>query len=331
MVEERVQRGIAVILAAAFLALAPMAAGAQQAEKVWRIGTLMNGSPATSGHHLEWYRQGLHDLGYVEGRNFVFVSRWAMGKRKRLPALAKELVEAKVDLILVSGGAPVRSAAKATKTIPIVVGSASGLGTWGFVATLARPGGNVTGSTAFDPGLDGKRLGLLREAVPGARRVAFLFFPNRLKRKELKRTETAARTLGVKIQPLPVRSLGDIEGAFQAMAKERPDALIIPSANITNFNRKRIAELVIAHKLPTICAQPKIARIGCIIAYVPDRALMHRRAAIFLDKIFKGANPGDLPVERPTKYKLIVNLKLAKAIGITIPPSILLRATEVIE
>ena len=154
------------------------------------------------------------------------------------------------------------------------------MGTWGFVASLARPGGNVTGSTAFDPGLEGKRLGLLREAVPGARRMAFLFFPHKRGRSELKRTETAARTLGVKIQRLPVRSLGDIEGAFQAMAKERPEALIIPSAPITNHNRKRVAELVIARKLPAICAYPKIARIGCILAYVPDRTLSPIQAKI---------------------------------------------------
>ena len=314
-----------------FLLLAPFAAQAQQAGKIWRIGTLMNGSPATHGHNLEWYRQGFNELGYVEGRNYVFVSRWAMGQRKRLPGLAKELVAANVDVIMVSGGSPARAAAKATKKIPIVVGSASGLGTWGLVATLARPGGNVTGSTAFDPGLEGKRLELLRQAAPGVRRVAFLFFPDKRIRKELKRTETAARSLGVKIIPFPVRSLGDIEDAFVSIVNARIDALIVPSSAIVYFNRKRVAELVTARKMPAICARQKIAKTGCLIAYVPDRSFMNRRAAFFVDKILKGANPGDLPVERPTKYKLIVNLKLARAFGITVPPSILLRATEVIE
>lgn len=304
---------------------------AQQGGKVWRIGTLMNGSPATHGHNLEWYRQGFKELGYVEGRNYVFVSRWASGQRKRLPGLAKELVTANVDVIMVNGGAPTRAVAKATKKIPIVVGSASGLGTWGLVASLARPGGNVTGSTAFDPGLEGKRLELLREATPGVRRVAFLFFPLKRVRKELKRTETAAQTLGVKIIPFRVRSLGDIEDAFVSMVNERSDALIVPSSNVTYFNRKRVAELVTARKLPAICARQKIAKTGCLMAYAPDRSFMNRRAAVFVDKILKGANPGDLPVERPTKYKLIVNLKLAKALGIKVPPSILLRATEVIE
>ncbi len=318
-------------IAAAFLILAPWTAHAQQAEKVWRIGTLLSGSPATHGHYVDWFRQGLGDLGYVEGRNYVFVSRWAMGKRKRMPALAKELVEAKVDLILVSGGTATRAAAKATRTIPIVVGSASGLGTWGLVASLAKPGGNVTGSTAIGPELSGKRLELLREAVPGARRVAYLLFPGKRSLKELKRTETAAQSLGVKIKPFPVKTLGDIEGAFAMMTKERPDALVIASSTILYFNRKRVAELVTAQKIPAVCARQKIANTGCLMAYVPDRSRMNRRAAVFVDKIFKGANPGDLPVERPTKFELIINLKTAKALGITVPPSIMLRATEVIE
>ena len=235
-------------------------------------------------------------------------------------------------MIMVNGGAPTRAVAKATKKIPIVVGSASGLGTWGLVASLARPGGNVTGSTAFDPGLEGKRLELLREAVPGIRRVAFLFLPLKRMRKELKRTETAARSLGVTIKSLPVRSLGDIEDAFASMAKnKRVDALILSSTNVIYYNRKRVTELVTEWKLPAICARQKIAKTGCLMAYAPDRSMMNRRAAIFVDKILRGANPGDLPIERPTKYKLMVNLKLAKAIGVTVPPPILLRATDVIE
>jgi putative ABC transport system substrate-binding protein len=321
------------ILAMAFAILAfAQPSYAQQAGKKWQIGTLSNGSPASHGHYLQWYRQGFKQLGYVEGRDYVFVSRWARGKQKLLPALAKELIAAKVDVIMVSGGTPVRSAAKVTNKIPIVVGSASGLGTWGLAASLARPGGNVTGSTAFDPGLEGKRLGLLREAAPGARRVAFMFQPKKRGRAELKRTETAARSLGVTIKSLPVRTLGEIENAFASMAKnKRVDALILSSTNVIYYNRKRVTELVTEWKLPAICARQKIAKTGCLMAYVPDRSMMNRRAAIFVDKILRGANPGDLPIERPTKYKLMVNLKLAKAIGISIPPSILLRATEVIE
>ncbi|MCZ6449081.1 MAG: ABC transporter substrate-binding protein [Alphaproteobacteria bacterium] len=303
----------------------------QKPGKVWRIGTLFNGSPATHGHYLEWYRQGLKELGYMEGRDYVFFSRWARGKQKVLPALAKELVAAKVDVIMVSGGTPTRSAANATKKIPIVVGSASGLGTWGLVATLARPGGNVTGSTAFDPGLEGKRLELLRQAAPGARRIAFMFSPKKRGKGELKRIENAAGVLGIIIQPLPVRNLGEIEAGFRSMTRERTDALVMNSNSIVNFNRKRVAELVTARKLPAICARQKIAKTGCLMAYAPDRSFMNRSAAAFVDKILKGANPGDLPVQRPTRYNLIVNLKLAKALGFTVPPSILLRATEVIE
>ncbi len=208
------------VLAITFAILAfTQPAYAQQKGKVWRIGTLLHGSPVTHGHYIQWYREGFKELGYTEGRDYVFVSRWSGRQRKRLPALAKELVAAKVDVILASGGTPTRSAAKATKKIPIVVGSASGLGTWGLAASLARPGGNVTGSTAFDPGLEGKRLDLLRQAAPGARRVAFMFEPKKRGRAELKRTETAARSLGVTIKSLPVRTLGEIENAFASMAK----------------------------------------------------------------------------------------------------------------
>ncbi len=304
--------------------------GAQEASPA-RIGTLLSGSPASHGHYLQWYRQGFKDIGYVEGRDYVFVSRWAGNQRKRLPALAKELVAAKVDLIIASGGTATRSAAKATKKIPIVVGSAGGLGTWGLVATLARPGGNVTGSTAFDPGLEGKRLDLLREAAPSAKRVAFLFFPGKRGLRELKRSENAAGLLGVKIQSFPVRTLDEIEASFRSMKREGVDALVINSSIINYSNRRRIAELVTVRKLPAICARQKIAKTGCLMAYVPDRSLMNRRAAIFAGKILKGADPGQLPVERPTRYKLIVNLKLARAIGITVPRAILLRADKVIE
>jgi putative ABC transport system substrate-binding protein len=314
----------------ALMALAPTVR-AQQAEKVWRIGTLLHGSPATRGHYIEWYRQGFRKLGYVEGRNYVFVSRWSRGNRKRLPVLAKELVHAGVDVILVAGNTPLRAAAKATKNIPIVVGSASGLGTWGLVASLAKPSGNVTGSTAYDPGLGGKRLQLLREVVPDARRVALLTGPTKRGRSELKRIKTAARTLGVKIQFLPVGNLEEFEESFRSITRERADALIIISNSVTNSHRKRVGELVKARKLPAICAYEPMAKTGCLLTYVADWSLMNRRAPIFVDKIFKGANPGDLPVERPTKYKLIVNLKLARAIGIKVPSSILLRATDVIE
>ena len=320
------------LLLALALLVAPSIAMAQETVKPARIGTLLSGSPATHGHFLDWFRQGLRDLGYVEGRNYVFVSRWGMGKRKRLPGLAAELVESKVDVMFVMGRVSLRAAGKATRTIPIVAGTVRNLVKYyGFVASLARPGGNVTGSTFNASVLNGKRLGLLREAVPGARRVALLFYPSSRTLRDLKRTEVASKALGFKIQPLPVRIPGDIEGAFASMAKGRTDALIINLSAFTIFHRKRLAALAVTKKIPTMCEQASFAHAGCLMAYATDRMRAVRRAAAFVDKILKGAKPGDLPVEVATHYRLAINLKTAKALGITLPPSILLQATEVIE
>ena len=320
------------ILAMTFAVLAfTQPAYAQQAGKPARIGTLLSGSPKTHGHYVNWFREGMHELGYVEGRNFVFVSRWGKGKRKRLPVVAAELVKAKVDVIFVMGGPSLRAARKATQTIPIVAGTMANIIKRGFVDSLARPGGNITGSTFNRNALTGKLLGLLREAVPGARRVAFLFHPSNIGLRVLKSTEAASKVLGFKVQPLPVRTLEDIEGAFVSMVNEHADALIIPTSSLTNFHRKRIVALAITQKLPTICDQVSFAQAGCFMAYSADRKHMVRRATHFVDKILKGANPGDLPVEMASKYNLVVNMKTAKALGITLPPSILLQATEVIE
>ena len=318
-------------IAAAFLILAPWTAHAQQAEKVWRIGTLLSGSPATHGHYVDWFRQGLGDLGYVEGRNYVLVSRWAMGKRKRIRRLAAELVEAKVDVIFVNGGTVVKAVSKATRTIPIVVGSAGGLGTYGFVASLARPGGNVTGSTSISPDLAGKRLELLKVIVPGIRRVAYIFTGGKRIPKKLKQTEAAGQALGIKIQPFPVASLEDMERAFAAMKGAQLDAILTSGARVAFYHKKRIIAFANSMNVPIMCERVEMARAGCLMAYVPDRTHQMRRAAAFVDKILKGANPGDLPVERPTKFRFVINLKTAKTLGITVPPSILLRATEVIE
>lgn len=325
------QKTIGVLTVACSILAVPQLTLAQEKEKVWRIGTLLNGSPADRGFYLEWWRQGLQNLGYREGRNYVFVSRWSRGNRKRFPALAKELVDARVDVILVAGNPPLRAAANATKKIPIVVGSATGLGTWGFVASLAKPGGNVTGSTAFDPGLEGKRLQLIREISPGARRVGLLFLPTKRGKAELRRSQNAAGPLGMEIQPFSVKSPEQLESQFRSMKRELTDALIMNSNHVVTDNKKRLGELVKAQKLPTICGIELLTKAACVLTYVADWSLMNHRATIFVDKIFKGANPGDLPVQRPTKYKLIVNQKLAKALGITVPSSILLLADEVIE
>ncbi len=322
---------LSISIAAVFLALAPIKANAGKAAMVWRIGTLLSGSPTTHGHYIEWFRQGLGDLGYVEGRNYIFVSHWGMGKRKQMPGLAAELVATKVDVIFVMGRASLGAMKKATKTIPIVVGAVRNIIGGAFVASLARPGGNITGSTFNAFALNGKRLGLLREAVPGARRVALLFVPRKRSLRDLKQTEAAGKTLGLKIQPFEVRTPDDIEGAFASMVKERADTLIINLGAFTNFHRKRLAALAITKNIPAMCEQASFAHAGCLMAYAIDRKHTGHRAAVFVDKILKGANPGDLPVERASWYKLVVNLKTSKALGITLPPSIFLQATEVIK
>jgi putative ABC transport system substrate-binding protein len=321
---------IHLIIVSAVLLFAPLVAQAQQVGKVPRIGILMSGSPASHKHFVDWFRQGLRDLGYVEGKNFVAVNRWAMGKRKRLPWLVKELIKDKVDVIVINGSSSIKAALKVTRTVPIVVGFSSLLAR--SVTSLARPGGNITGST-YDAGTLGpKRLGLLREAVPGARRVTFLFVPSTKNVFEnVKGMETAGKGLGIKVQPLGVRTLGEIESAFISMVKERADALIIRRSSVTNIYRKRLAALAITNKLPTMCDQEPFARAGCLMTYTPDHQHTMRRAAAFVDKILKGAKPAELPVEMATRYNLVVNLKTAKALGIRLPPSILLQANEVIE
>ncbi len=322
------------ILAVAFAIFAfAQPAYAQQTGKPARVGTLFSGSPASHGHYVDWFRQGLGVLGYVEGRNYVFVSRWGMGKRKRLPKLAAELVEAKVDVILVTGRVALSAAGKATQTIPIVVGTVSNLVKYqGFVASLAKPGGNVTGSTYNATALNGKRLALVREALPDAQRVAFLFSSSSKRTlRNLKRTEVAGKALGFKIQPLKARSLGEIKDAFASMVKGRADALIIHTSSFTNFHRNRLMALAITKKIPTMCENETFAQAGCLMVYAGDRKHMLLRAAVFVDKILKGAKPAELPVEIASRYKLVVNLKTAKALGITLPPSILLRADKVIE
>lgn len=318
----------------ACLLFAPLAAVAQQTGKPARIGTLLSGSPASHGHHLDGFRKGLNYLGYVEGRNIVIVSRWGMGKRKQLPALARELVDAKVDVIMVIGRVTLDAAAKATQTIPIVTGMVANLKKYeGFVGSLTHPGGNVTGSTFDAIALNGKRLGVLREALPNARRVAFLVhsFTSKRVSRQLKRTKAAGKGLGFKIQPLKARTLGEYDGAFASMLTERADALIINTSAEANFHRDRLTALAITEKIPTMCEVTEFVPAGCLMAYTVDRTHMLLRAAVFVDKIIKGAKPAELPVEMPTRYKLAINLKTAKAIGITLPPSILLQATDVIE
>jgi len=312
----------------------PLAAEAQQAAKIARIGYL-TGNLAANPHVPEAFRQGLRDLGYVEGRNVVIEYRDAEGKYDRLPALAAELVALKVDVIL-AGGTPQALAAKqATRTLPIVFAVAADPVTSGLVTSLARPGGNVTGLSILSPELVGKGLERLKEAVPGVSRVAVLWQPaavgERTERAMLKEAEVAARTLGMRPQFIEARGPADFDGAFSDMTRGRAGALTVLPSAMFNTERRRLVDLAAKNRLPAVYPWREFVDAGGLMSYGPDLADMFRRAATYVDKILKGAKPADLPVEQPTKFELVINLKTAKALGLTIPQSLLQRADEVIQ
>ncbi len=315
---------IALSLALALLA-APTIAYAQQAGKVYRIGYLAPNriNPA--------FPQGLRELGYIEGQNLILEFRRGIGIKQYL-GLAKELVDLKVDLILSVGVSATRAAKQATSTIPIVMGNSSADPVQqGLIDSLARPGGNVTGVFDLLPDLAGKRLGLLKEMFPKLSRIAHLGAPTAVGLAHLKETRAAARKLGVRVQDLKVASPDDLESAFRSATAGGAEAAIVVGVNFFIPHRKRIVKLEAKYRLPTMHTHRGWVPQGGLITYTTDSRVRYRRAAAFVDKIFKGAKPADLPVEQPTKFLLQINLKTAKALGITVPPSILLRATEVIE
>jgi len=304
---------------------------AQQAENVYRIGYLGIQNPTVAAKALEALRAGLPDLGWVEGKNIVFEYRWADGKYDRLPDLAADLVRLKVDA-LVTGGTPgVRAAKQATATIPIVMtGSGDAVAT-GLVASLARPGGNITGLTDFVPELMAKRLELLKEAMPRTGRVAVLVNPdNPMQAPGFKAMESTARSLKVELQKVEVRRPDEFERAFSTMAKSRVDAVVVTQDSLFNANVRAIAELTAKKRLPS-SGTKEFAEAGGSIGYGMNFSDNSRRAAYFVDKILRGAKPADLPVEQPTKFELVINLKTAKALGLTIPHSLLVRADQIIE
>ncbi|MEK6242872.1 MAG: ABC transporter substrate-binding protein [Pseudomonadota bacterium] len=326
------------LLSAGALLAAPLAADAQQAAKIARIGILAlrdSRAPPVAPHAVEALLQGLRDLGYVEGRNLVMEYRYAEGKLERLPALAAELVALKVDIILVPGTPHALAAKHATKTLPIVFIGVSDPVTSGLVTSLARPGGNVTGLSALAPELVGKRLEQLKQAVPGVSRVAVLWQPGaigeRTEKDMLKEAEVAARALGVRLQFVEARGPADIDRAFSDMTRERAGALTLLASNMFTIERRRLVDLAAKNQLPAVYPQREYVDAGGLISYGPNIADMYRRAATYVDKILKGAKPADLPVEQPTKFELVINLKTAKALGITIPQSLLVRADEVIQ
>jgi putative ABC transport system substrate-binding protein len=310
-------------------------ADAQQTPKVPRIGFLV-ANLAARPHLREAFRQGLRDLGYVEGRNVVIESRDAEGKIERLPALAAELVALKVDVIVTAGGTPTALAAKqATRTLPIVFAAASDPVQSGLVTSLARPGGNVTGLSLLAPELVGKCMEQLKQAVPGVSRVAVLWQPGahgeRMDKDMLKGAEVSGRALGVRLQFVEARGLADFDRAFSDMTGAHAGALTVLGSGMFTSERRRLVDLAAKNRLPAMYPWREFVDAGGLMAYGANLADLHRRAATYVDRILKGAKSGDLPVEQPTKFELVINLKTAKALGLTIPPSVLQRADEVIQ
>jgi putative ABC transport system substrate-binding protein len=319
-------------LLAGAAAASPLGARAQQTRKILRIGTLAYGPVSNAAHQWRALRERLRELGYVEGENIAFESRWAEGKVERLPELAADLVRLKVDVIVAATVPGALAAKDATKTIPIVFWAVSDPVRFGLVPSLARPGGNITGVSGLSLDLAGKRLELLREIVPEVSRFAVLWHElNVNSRFFAKETEAAARTLGISLQTVSVRDRNEFREAFSAMRRERAGALIVAPDAMLQTERRRLADLALENKLPTIFSEREFVEVGGLMAYAANQTDDARRAAVHLAKILKGAKPADLPVDQATKFELVVNLKTAKVLGLTIPESFLLRADEVIE
>ena len=318
------------LLATVFLATVAVA-HAQPAKKVPRIGYLSLASGP--GWIEEEFLQGLRDLGYIDGQSIIIEYRWAAGKTDRLPALAEELVRLKVDLIAVRATPVVQAAKNATTSIPIVMLIAADPVRSGFVASLAQPGGNITGMSSIMPELAGKRFELLKEVLPKLSRVAFLAYgPDPAHKLFVKDAEDAARQFKMRFQPLIIGAPEGIEGAFSAMTKERAGALIVQPLFVTTLGQgRRIAQLAVKNRLPTISDGIPFADEGGLMLYGPDQKPMYRRAAVHVDKILKGTKPADIPVEQPMKFDFVINLKTAKEIGVTFPDIILFKANRVIQ
>ena len=317
----------------AFIVAFAMCGAVVQAQqpKVPRIGYVDAGSPATTGHRAQAFMQGLRERGYVDGRNIVIEYRWADGKLDRLPGLVADLVHIKVDVIVSSATPAIRFAKQQTSTIPIVMAGVTDPVGVGFVASLARPGGNITGLTHLSPDLTGKRLELLKEVVPSLLRVAVLWNPNQPGQSAaFKDMQAAAEALKVTLISMEARNREEIERVLSGVGKERPQALFELPDPLTFFNRELIAEFAAKYRLPAMYSFSEYVDAGGLMSYGTSFAHLFHRAATYVDKILKGAKPADLPVEQPTKFEFIINLKAAKQIGLTIPPSVLARADKVI-
>jgi putative tryptophan/tyrosine transport system substrate-binding protein len=307
-----------------------LGAEAEQPGKVYRIGFL--GGTSAEAAPLRSLREGLRKFGYVQDKNIAFEYRFAQDKNERLPTLAAELVRSKVDVIVSHASPPTRAAMQATGTIPIVMVSVGDPVGTGFVASLARPGGNVTGLSNNDTGLAAKRLQLLKEALPKLSRVAVLKNPaNTSTESQFRETESAARALAIEVQPVDVRDPKELELAFSVMAKARAGAFTVMGDPLFLSQQKRIADLALTKRLPSVFPRNENVEAGGLMSYGTNLADLYRQAAAYVDKILKGAKPGDLPVEEPTRVHLVINQKTAKALGITIPQELLRRADQVIE
>ena len=301
--------------------------------RIPRIGYLGNSSPSLEANLVEAFRHGLRERGYVENQNIVVEYRWAEGQYERFPALVADFVRLKVDVIVTAGTPGALAATQVTQTIPIVMAVAGDPVAAGLVASHARPGGNVTGSTSIAPDLEGKRLELLKAALPTLTRVAVLWNPaNSVSAIIFKETQLAASALGITLQPVvAVRETDEFAAAFATIGQERPDALAVVADRFLLAHRRRIVDFAAQSRLPAMYPFREFADDGGLMAYAPSYTDLFRRTATFVDKILKGAKPGDLPVEQPSKFELVINLKTAKALGLTLPESLLTRADEVIE
>jgi putative ABC transport system substrate-binding protein len=325
------QRREFIILIGGVVAAWPFVARAQQPAKVPRIGFLGNSTAALESNLVGPFREGLRDLGYEEGLSIAIEYRWAQGMYERFPVLIAELIGLNVDVIVTAGTPAALAVKKATTSIPLVMIAVGEPVETGLVASLARPGGNATGVSSLSYGIAGKRLELLREVVPSISRIAVLWNPGSpIMVIQEEETRAAAEVLGMKMLSLGVRTLEEIEEALAAIVRERPGALLVLADRLFLHHRRRIMDFAIEQRLP-VHAYRELVEIGGLMSYEPDYADLHRRAAAYVDKILKGAKPADLPVERPVKFVLVLNLQAARQLGVTVPPSVMLRADEVIE
>jgi putative ABC transport system substrate-binding protein len=322
-----------VLLLIVTILVAPLSAEAQPRQRVWRVGYLGDGSSASRASiNLDPFRESLRELGYVEGQNVIIEARWSDGKNERLPSLAADLVGERVDIIVTHGLPATRAAKDATTTLPIVVAVIADILGTGIVESLSRPGGNITGMTDQVLDLSGKEVELLKQMVPSLKRVGVMWNRTSITASKISdQSHAAARESGLQVTSLGVQSIDNLDIVVESAAKARLGAVIVVHDPLTVGNRVRIAQALLTRRLPAICGSTWLAHAGLLMAYGPDQTKMFRRAAVFVDKVLKGAKPADLPIEQPTKFELVINLKTAKALGLRIPPSLLLRADQVIE